>query len=72
MLSMKGGYFEELNRLFCIYECTSPTRMYNLIGCVDNEPIIPEKLVKSRQNGEKRFLKSHCWASCGVAVGNKF
>ena len=34
--------------------------------------ILPEKLVKRRQYGEKRFIKSHCCASCGVAVGNKF
>ncbi len=33
---------------------------------------LPEKFVKRRQNGEKRFLWSHCCASCGVAVGNRF
>lgn len=28
--------------------------------------------MKRRQNGEKRFLWSHCCASCGVAVGSRF
>lgn len=42
------------------------------ISSVLKSHFLPEKLVKSRQKGEKRFLWSHCCASCGVAVGNKF
>lgn len=42
------------------------------ISSVLKRHFLPEKLVKSRQKGEKRFLWSHCCASCGVAVGNKF
>lgn len=56
--------------------------MYNLLMSVSDKcpdtraictgNILPEKFVKRRQNGENLFLWSHCCASCGVAVGNRF
>lgn len=33
---------------------------------------LPEKFLKSRENVEKRFRCSHCWASWGVLVGKRF
>lgn len=34
--------------------------------------MVPEKFRNRRENVEKRFRCSHCWASWGVLVGRRF